>query len=370
MSLEAIAGRLLLRPGTGAPVRCDRPAVGAALLARLTEGRRAGLVPDLLAAVFSLCAEAQRATSRRALRAALGEPLSATEQAHEARWLGLQVAREHLRRFALDLPAATGHVTEGMHWLRAASAITAPVPRGGDATVLADAEAALRAWLGQRLLGQAPEAVWEAWQAEGTAWLDRWCRGHDHPVARWFANVRGPAQALAWPCRPLDVLDRGEAGLRTLAADIAADPGFAERPRWGGSPAETGPWTRAGSPGTVASCWQRLGARLGELARLGSGRPLAVGALTTGEGEGIAWTEMSRGLLVHAVRLEPGARDLHGARVTRCRVLAPTEWNFHPEGGFAALLRGGGLSPAEIRLAVAALDPCVGVTLEEPADHA
>ncbi|MCY1312310.1 hypothetical protein D9M70_627220 [compost metagenome] len=53
------------------------------------------------------------------------------------------------------------------------------------------------------------------------------------------------------------------------------------------------------------------------------------------------------------------------ARVAACRVLAPTEWNFHPQGVVAqtiAALDGG--QPAEnaerrVRLLMAAFDPCV-----------
>ena len=65
--------------------------------------------------------------------------------------------------------------------------------------------------------------------------------------------------------------------------------------------------------------------------------------------------ETSRGLLAHVVTLERGV-------VKRWRTVAPTEWNFHPEGPLASALRG---LPAEglaeqAALAVTALDPCVG----------
>ena len=58
----------------------------------------------------------------------------------------------------------------------------------------------------------------------------------------------------------------------------------------------------------------------------------AEGALPLADGEAIAWTEMARGLLVHWVRLEDSPS---GPRVADCRVLAPTEWNFHPRGVLA-----------------------------------
>ena len=85
---------------------------------------------------------------------------------------------------------------------------------------------------------------------------------------------------------------------------------------------------------------------------------LQAGALALGPGEGMAWTEMARGLLVHWVRLEGAAHE----RVAAYRVLAPTEWNFHPHGVLASALQalpaGAAANDAAARLAVA-FDPCV-----------
>ena len=66
----------------------------------------------------------------------------------------------------------------------------------------------------------------------------------------------------------------------------------------------------------------------------GAARP-AFGALTLGRGEGIAWSEMSHGLLVHWVRLQAGETDPATAPAERDHVLAPTEWNFHPDGALS-----------------------------------
>lgn len=80
------------------------------------------------------------------------------------------------------------------------------------------------------------------------------------------------------------------------------------------------------------------------------------------EGTGIGRAEAARGCLVHRVGLVSG-------RVASCRILAPSQWNFHP-GGVAAQALGGlrGDSAADIRamarLVVDALDPCVAYDLE------
>ena len=116
-----------------------------------------------------------------------------------------------------------------------------------------------------------------------------------------------------------------------------------------------------GAPARSAS--DRFAARLAELVRLalpgGEGR-LRSGRVPLGPGEGLAWAEMARGLLVHHVRLDGRGDE---ARIDACHVLAPTEWNFDAEGAVAAALEK--LDPAtpdcarRVALLMAAYDPCV-----------
>ena len=64
---------------------------------------------------------------------------------------------------------------------------------------------------------------------------------------------------------------------------------------------------------------------------------------------------------------------LEGGRIGAYRIVAPTEWNFHPDGAFA---RGAvGMAAADaaalergVRWLVSSLDPCVAVRYE--AGHA
>jgi hypothetical protein len=398
LSTADLAGRLLLLPGQQPAIACARPMVGPAMMDRLTAGRRAGLLPDLVAAVFTVCAVAQRATARRVVRAALGLADTAEDAARERQALALHTAREHLQRLALDLPALLPQpgIAADPGWVRDAPVMALPGPGAGPAAAgsaagpagqaaLHAAAAALPGWLEKRLLGQSPASWLQAWEEDPDGWLDAWARSHDHPATRWLRGVRGPARALALPCRPLDLgepaaaqagaepgADPGAppgapapAGLRDLAAALAADPRFPEHPLWRGAPAETGPWTRAGLPpraggAALATAWLRLGARIAELARIACGRLPDCGALAVAPGEGIAYTEMSRGLLVHWLRLAPQAQAPDTARAACCRVLAPTEWNFHPDGSFGRALAEGRLDADAARLGALALDPCVG----------
>ncbi|XYJ92258.1 hypothetical protein AEMCBJ_32520 (plasmid) [Cupriavidus necator] len=69
--------------------------------------------------------------------------------------------------------------------------------------------------------------------------------------------------------------------------------------------------------------------------------------------------------MAHILRsTEAGASDLAQARVAACRVLAPTEWNFHPDGSLARALREAHWSADAAVLAAAASAPCIEVTVE------
>lgn len=78
---------------------------------------------------------------------------------------------------------------------------------------------------------------------------------------------------------------------------------------------------------------------------------------------GIAQVEAARGRLVHRVVIEDGL-------IKDYQILAPTEWNFHPEGvvaeGLAGIARSGARGAeleALCRLYITAVDPCVGYRL-------
>jgi hypothetical protein len=353
MTLATLAGRLVLAPGEAMSVRCERPVIGAEAMRRLCEGRRAALLPDLVGAVFSLCGMAQRATAARAVRAALGRTPDAAALAREARQLRLHTVHEHLQRLSLDLPARLPRVAADPTWLREAPLLALGAR---DGAALDAAERALPEWLARRLLGMSADAAVARWTSSQA--VADWCEGVGHSVARWLAAVHDDARAIVWPCRPLRLLRDPADTMPALAAALTGDDGFALRPTWQDAPAETGPWTRIDAWPAPRSAWDRLAARLYELLQLAIGAPIAFGALTLATGEGIAWTEMSRGLLVHWVRLAgPAAPDT--ARVAAFRVLAPTEWNFHAQGGFAAALSDGTIDPAQATLAALALDPCV-----------
>jgi hypothetical protein len=257
-----------------------------------------------------------------------------------------------------------------------------------------DRLAALPDWLAHHVLGQTVAAWLARHDAEPATWSLQWARdtGQEGKLGSWLAQLlarqlddplRAPASApecaIAGPAAGLLDGPPGEieARMATLAAALAGEPGFWQAPHLAGRVLDSGPWNRRHDPlrttdagrcaTTTASAWTRLVARLVDLLRLatpGGHTWLARGALPLDGQAGIAWTEMARGLLIHWVRL-----DARGERVEACRVLAPTEWNFHPRGTLAQALAALADRPepdrhiAATRLAVA-FDPCVDFRIE------
>jgi uptake hydrogenase large subunit len=104
-------------------------------------------------------------------------------------------------------------------------------------------------------------------------------------------------------------------------------------------------------------------ARLGDAADVSGAPPDGapddpwVQAFELAPGEGIGAVQSARGLLVHRALLADG-------RVADYQIVAPTEWNFHPDGalarGLAGLEADGEVTLLRrARIAVQALDPCV-----------
>lgn len=370
----AWTGRFVLRPGHAQPLQGGRPVLAPQVLDRLVGGRHASLLPGLLGGLFAVCGHVQRLTAQRAVAAALGREETAAEHARWSGGLRAATLRDHLLRLALELPARVpAGVALPAGWLAGAPVVAA---WGTGESALAAALQRMPGWLQQQLLGRSPADWLAGWQADPQRASLTWAATQPHPVARWHHAVAARACALALPGRLLDMLEAPapQAGLRTLAAAIAADPGYVQAPTWQGRPAETGAWSRrvpAAAWRATPTAWLRLTARIADLAAIAADdAALRHGALALGAGQGLAWAEMARGLLVHWVQLDGASGDAQTARVAACRVLAPTEWNFHPAGALAQWLRAAAPGAADARLLASALDPCVDCTVTAAGDDA
>ena len=364
-TLPSLAGTLRVRPGLPRPhnLASDRRALAGLLLA----GRSAAEAPHMLASLFTLCGHAHLLCATMALAAAQGQDASASPAQRRA--LRRETARDHALRIGLDWPvelyvpgalpawADSSHKSlRGCPWL-------AEAPR---------VEGHGFAWLAD-LLGTSPLAWLALWEREPAHWLGQWCERERgwlpallHACAHLGSGSLEPAIPLRAHGSPED--------LRALVAGLGT--AFeAGGPTWRGQCAETGTWTRlhdlrADPP---ASAWERLGARIADLVRLslpdaperGGAEWLATGALQTGTGEGLAWVETARGLLIHRARIDGRPAD---RRVAGYEVVAPTDWNFHPFGAVAKAIEG---IPADgheagplLRILMAAYDPCVRFAVE------
>lgn len=359
--LAALAGQYMLRPGQNPSLAGHRPVVQAGTLARLLRGQTGAGLVRILGSLFTLCSHAHQRTAALAWNAACpqADPLPVAPRV----LLRLETARDHLRSMALDWPSRLALDVLQAQGLR--SLVSSPLMSAAT-TGMTTEQAAL--WLGQL-------RVWlngfEQASADSVATVH-----HATPLEvlqDWHALANGLSPAL----KRLDLLhpDAQEQALRLreLAQAMLAEPDFVQRPTWRGECAETGAWTRLRhrqlSPSPFLSAWSRLSARWSELQDIAGAEPLpqdapqdpllSSGALALGEGSAIAWCEMARGLLVHWVQV-----DTRGG-VVDYRVLAPTEWNFHPQGALAQALAE--IPSDDVRSArclAAAFDACVDCRIE------
>ncbi|MBK1688721.1 hydrogenase formation protein [Rubrivivax gelatinosus] len=345
-----LAGQVELRPGRRPAVASTR----AELAPRLLNGVAVQEAPRRAAALFTLCAPAHALAAHEAIAAAgAGDALAPATVS-----LFGSTVREHLLRLCHDWPRR--HAPAAALAL-AALAAAAPLWAPGDD---AGRGAALAGWL-RRWLDLPAEWFTQGVDADAVA---DWCRTGASPTALALRTMQARANTLA----TLAVAPLALAALPEIGRRLGDEPGWALRPRLDAGVPDTGPWSRA-ADGAAAPrhAWDRIASRLVDLVRLAADPArLAHGALSPAPGVGLAWAETARGLLVHRVRVEPAAA---GWRVADYRVLAPTEWNFHPEGVLARTLQA--LAPDDVagaELLADAFDPCVPVRCrpmnEETAD--
>jgi len=368
-----------------ATVRSTRPFAAARVLAGRSPAEAVRTVPLL----FSVCAHAQGAAAAGAIEAAMGLAASGATVAAREATVRLETIQEYLWRILIDWPRATGREADVLPVAAARRVIApvlarlAPIAQRTDgaaddiAVAIPDEVAAELARIVAR----------HVFGVEPAAWL---AMRDDDALCAWIARMPTPAAALLEELRTRQpALGRSDVGpmrppLRDeLCADIVpamrSVAGFERTPAWLGACVETGALARMQSHPLVAALLARHGnavvtrmvARLAELALLVAsvaGSPPDrdavrwVDAFPLGEREGLGVVQTARGLLLHRAQVAD-------ARVTGYQIVAPTEWNFHPEGALVRGLEGvEATDEAELardaQLAVQALDPCVACRVE------
>jgi Ni,Fe-hydrogenase I large subunit len=361
-------------------VRSTRPFVAPHLL----KGRGMVEACRLVATLFSVCGRSQAIAAAAACEAASGRAAPIALRTARQRLVAVEVMQEGFFQALTEWPRTWHFVAAADDSMRsqaelrrtlaaAADGLAAALEPGAeapDATSVGAMDEAVRravAPVAQATFGVAAEAWlarrraagFEAWLAEGAT-----------PTAR----ALHAADALgAFGASELAMLPRAdEAMLAELVQAMDDDPRFERAPLWRGVPAETGAMARADAAPCAAiagasgkrSALARCLARLAELASLAAGESTGdCGGMQVDAGEGVGWVETARGLLVHRARVD------ESGRIESYRIVAPTEWNFHPDGALArgldsSAFADAGAAERGVRWLLQSLDPCVGARVE------
>lgn len=394
-----LEGRLTIRRVVGedgvpqVSIASSRPFIAAKLFA----GSTPGAVLDRLPMVFSVCAMAHCRAAFAAFRQILElEPDPGMDAAHGI-LIDVETVREHGLRMLMNWPGFLGEAVNG----ESARDLVRSVPccRDGffEPSHRFGWEGRLRlrrgqldeqmALLEQTLLREVFAMPIEEWLSfSALTELERWALSGKTAAAQFVAWIFqwGVAEAGASTVPFLPVLDP-----ETVHERLDADPDFASLPKWHGHPCETTslgrccdhPLVEQVLAETGKGLLARVTARLVETARaMVRLRAKATRGYVCGEetassaktvqnraalalvsGRGLGQVEAARGRLIHRVELQQGV-------VRDYRIVAPTEWNFHPQGAVAQALSalkgdsGPGLQQ-QAELLVNELDPCVGFEL-------
>ena len=364
---------------------------------RMFVGRRPDEVTAMLPLLFSLCGHAQLVAGLEALEQAAGQiPDPDTLKARRL-MVAAETVLEQTQSVLRDWPALLGEEADmaAARGLRAAlgSLRGALYPdrdwaRLGGGRLQPDIPELTRRLGEARRLIESAIFVGPTGYVLGDPrnWSD-WARTGATAAARLVRHMED--QDLgglgASPVPSLPPLDR-----TILEARLKEDDGrFLARPDWLGVPHLTHPLGRRANHPVVAAMLLTYGsgvlsliaARLADLqACLDEAEELVAmippspdqkATLTPPlsrqrerENKGLGLVEAARGLRVHRVELADGL-------IARYQILAPTEWNFHPNGALAHGLRGlacGDTLEVQARLLVSALDPCVAYTINKVGD--
>ncbi|MBK9115219.1 MAG: nickel-dependent hydrogenase large subunit [Betaproteobacteria bacterium] len=358
----------------GVDVKSTRPLLAARVLAGKTGAEVATTIPLL----YSICGGAQGAAAACALAAA-GATGFARESAARDTGVVVEALQEGFWHLLIGWPNAMGSEAQ-VTPVTAARYQIATSARASDGTDLLGDAAAMRGLavslgkLAERAIFGMPSPQWQS-LADADA-LAAWAGAGATLPARLLAHVLAGATPRHHAAAKLMPPPRRDLLLQVIAPALRDDPAFARAPLWAGEPVETSALSRMREHPLVAAVDRTYGhapvtrivARIAEVGQmldvLAGGQPAAprTQSVTLGAGDGLGAVETARGLLLHRVRL-------HDECVADYQVVAPTEWNFHPQG---PLVRGLADAAADdraallrtARLAVHSLDPCVACRVE------
>lgn len=373
-----LAGRLhiVLEHDAAGIVTVDIRSTRSAYASRALIGRTPAEALRLAPLLFSLCGGAQRVAALTACADALG--IEATSAESDARGFALELerVREHALRLLMDWPQALGLEARRDD----AAQLFALHRRMADAChdslrAAHKAWPALETFVRRWVLGDADD--WTVLlDAEGDT-----SDGGRIALEQLLLRIAATGwQLLGNDIRtaPLELFDVHEWRSRLTHAEAS----YALFPHIDGEARETTPYSRQADAPAVSAAARRWGnglaTRLIALAceldfsltklqdylerSVDVSPPQTVNGPPDASGEGIGIVQAARGQLIHGVSLKLG-------RIRDYRVVAPTEWNFHPRGVAARALsrlafRDVKSCAAQARALICAIDPCVDYELD------
>ncbi|MGY5810263.1 hydrogenase assembly protein HupF [Rhizobium sp. LEGMi198b] len=332
-------------------VRVNRPQE----LARMFIGRRPEEAPVLAGRVFSLCGCSQSVAARLATLNAAGLPMPVEEQFTAMAGVLAERIFETLRGLILHWPSSmsAGLVAQAGQYLR--GALTASQAIIGESREKKANRSALAA--NARRLADAAERL-------GIA-KDDGLPPDDTACAAIFRDIKNDRTFPGRRPDPLTAADDAE-----VIAHLCNNAHYCALPHLDGRVVETGAYarlcdtSRSDDPHLAQRFMARIrdvGLCLKQLAHLAKGHndpsELMAGGPVPGAG-GFGVVECGRGRLYHQAEI-----DANGKLCTY-RILAPTEWNFHPAGPFVETLLSSRIGAHEsaarsVSRLAALFDPCV-----------
>ncbi|TCV81339.1 hypothetical protein EDE11_11540 [Methylomonas methanica] len=325
--------------------------------------------------LFSLCGNAQAYAALLACRAALQMPAEPEADAARECLLQLETVREHAWRILLDWPGLLKRQPD-----KTAVAALLKIDRQFKACLFQDGEAfipdsrlqidapRLQSLLAE-LTGLIDQTIFDGGLSGFLAITDEaqlrdWLDGNSalsaellNALYRWNWLALGYSDVACLP-----ELDYAELHRQLQNEDLSA---FCRAPQWQGHCYETTPLSRQQAQPLIAelqsrydnSLLVRFVAVLLEVAAIPQGLTASEGRAYAANCIGLAQVQAARGLLIHRLALRQG-------RVYDYRIVAPTEWNFHPDGVLAQGLKSLQADNADglrqqAEWLINAVDPCV-----------
>lgn len=395
----------------------NRPVKAAQLLVGKSVNEALMIIPLL----FHVCGKAQGMAAISAIEGALQVRIDERTRSSRMVLTDMELIREHLLRIFLDWPETIldcemgnkAHTSKGGHE-NCLPQIMKLLPLFEDA-LFGDSKAfslegraqpdhckldvafgQLEDFLCQNVFGCAPD-LWAS--ADSRSVVLHWMANGKTIAAKSCQKILAAGWAAEGICKTAYLPEiSAQEWRKTLFANN--DLAFFAAPQWQGAPCETSALSRNHQHPLLQTVITHCGtgllarhiSRLVELAlvfmrlkhtirSLVDDKNKNLSELTSIEhnepeikvsSPGIGVVEAARGLLVHGVKIDrSNSADQNPglSKIEDYRILAPTEWNFHPSGSLAMALKGiRGKDLSHVRqmaeMLIPSIDPCVATKLE------